>query len=136
MVKKKILIADAEPSVRKSVKKTFSSDYSVLEAKDGAEAVDMANKEKPDLILMEITLPKIDGNTACYMIKNNRATKSISVLVFTGVDYELNRKLSQSLGAEAYITKPVRLKELLKVVDKCLEKEEKSTNNSNKSSLK
>ncbi|GAH86693.1 unnamed protein product, partial [marine sediment metagenome] len=62
---KKILIADDEPSVRALVKKLLSKKYIVLEANDGEEAVNIAFNQKPDLILMDILMPKMDGLTAC-----------------------------------------------------------------------
>jgi CheY-like chemotaxis protein len=69
---------------------------------------------------MDIMMPKMDGITACYAIKRNRATRSIPVVMLTGVDYELNKKLSQELGAEAYITKPFSLQDILEVVGQFL----------------
>ncbi len=110
---KKILIADDEPSVRALVKKLLSKNYIVLEANDGEEAVNIAFSQKPDLILMDILMPKMDGLTACYAIKMNQATKAIPVVMLTAVDYELNKKLSKDImGACGYITKPFSSRDL------------------------
>ena len=110
---KKILIADDEPSVRALVKKLLSKNYIVLEANDGEEAVNIAFNQKPDLILMDILMPKMDGLTACYAIKANQATKAIPVVMLTAVDYELNKKLSKDImGACGYITKPFSSRDL------------------------
>jgi CheY-like chemotaxis protein len=114
---KKILIADDEPSVRSLVKKLLGKNCTVFEASDGKEAVNMALSQKPDLILMDILMPKMDGLTACYTIKMNQATKEIPVIMLTAVDYELNKKLSQDImGAHGYITKPFNSQELMKTI--------------------
>lgn len=118
---KKILIADDEPSVRSLVKKLLSKSYIVLEANNGEEAVNMAFDQKPDLILMDILMPKMDGLTACYAIKANQATKAIPVVMLTAVDYELNKKLSRDvIGAHGYITKPFNSRDLMKTIGQFL----------------
>jgi len=118
---KKILIADDEPSVRSLVKKLLSKNFTVLEANDGKEAINLALNEKPDLILMDIFMPKMDGLTACYTIKMNEATKEIPVVMLTAVDYELNKKLSQDImGAHGYITKPFNSQELMNTIGQFL----------------
>jgi CheY-like chemotaxis protein len=118
---KRILIADDEETVRSLVKRLLGKNYKVLEADDGEEAVKVAVNQKPDLILMDILMPKMDGLTACYAIKRNPATKGIPVVMLTAVDYELNRKLSQDvMGAQDYITKPFDSETLMNVMDKFL----------------
>ena len=118
---KKILIADDEPSVRSLVKKLLGKNCTVFEASDGKEAVNMALSQKPDLILMDILMPKMDGLTACYTIKMNPATKEIPVIMLTAVDYELNKKLSQDImGAHGYVTKPFNSQELMKTIGQFL----------------
>jgi CheY-like chemotaxis protein len=62
---------------------------------------------------MDILMPKLDGYTACYTIKNNELTKEIPVVMLTGVGHELNKKLSQEMGAAGYITKPFNPEDLL-----------------------
>jgi CheY-like chemotaxis protein len=118
---KRILIADDEETVRSLVKRLLGKNYKVLEADDGEQAVKVAVNQKPDLILMDILMPKMDGLTACYTIKRNPATKGIPVVMLTAVDYELNRKLSQDvMGAQGYITKPFDSETLINVMDKFL----------------
>ena len=118
---KKILIVDDEPSVRSLVRKLLGKSYVILEASDGKEAVNMALSQQPDLILMDILMPKMDGLTACYTIKTNEATKSIPVIMLTAVDYELNKKLSQDvMGAHGYITKPFSSRQLMNAIGQFL----------------
>jgi two-component system alkaline phosphatase synthesis response regulator PhoP len=118
---KRILIADDETTVRALVKRLLGKNYSILEAENGEEAVKVAVNQKPDLILMDILMPQMDGLTACYAIKRNQATKEIPVIMLTAVDYELNRKLSQDvMGAQGYITKPFDSQTLQSIIDKFL----------------
>jgi CheY-like chemotaxis protein len=118
---KRILIADDETTVRALVKRLLGKNYSILEAENGEEAVKVAVNHKPDLILMDILMPRMDGLTACYAIKRNQATKEIPVIMLTAVDYELNRKLSQDvMGAQGYITKPFDAQTLQSIIDKFL----------------
>lgn len=118
---KKILIADDEATVRALVKRLLSKNYAILEADNGEEAVKVAVNQKPDLILMDILMPKMDGLTACYAIKRNQATKEIPVVMLTAVDYELNRKLSQDvMGAQGYVTKPFNSQALMTIIGKFL----------------
>ncbi|MBA7666115.1 Alkaline phosphatase synthesis transcriptional regulatory protein PhoP [subsurface metagenome] len=116
MDKKKILIADDELYIRLLVGSALGRDYAVLEASDGEEAIDIIHTQKPDLILMDILMPNLDGYTACYEIKRDQATRVIPVVMLTGIGYELNKKLAQELGADGYVTKPFNLQDLLDTV--------------------
>ena len=116
MDKRKILIVDDEEYVRLLVKSALSRDYAVLEASDGEEAINIAYTQQPDLILMDILMPNLDGYTACYEIKRAQATRAIPVVMLTGIGHELNKKLAQELGADGYITKPFNLQDLLDTV--------------------
>ncbi len=119
--KKIILIADDEPSVRSLVKRVLSQNYTVLEATDGEEAVNMVFSQEPDLVLMDILMPKMDGLTACYAIKMNQATKEIPVVMLTALGYDLNKRLSQDImGAHGYITKPFNPQDLLNTIGEFL----------------
>jgi two-component system alkaline phosphatase synthesis response regulator PhoP len=111
--KQKILVADDELYIRLLVKDILEPEFNVIEASNGEEAVTIARNEQPDLVLMDILMPKLNGYTACYAIKNNELTKDIPVVMITGVGHELNRQLSQEMGATAYITKPFNPEDLL-----------------------
>lgn len=118
--RKKILIADDEPSVRQLLLRMLSNKYFVLEAGDGEEAVKLARSEQPDLVLMDLMMPKMDGYAACYAIKADPITKSIPVVMLTAIDHQLNVKLSKEIGADGYITKPFNSQELLDTIDQFL----------------
>lgn len=116
--KKKVLIADDEAVVRQLVQRILSKSYAVLEAEDGAEAVDISRRQKPDIILMDMMMPNVDGLTACYAIKTDEATKQIPVVMLTAIGYDLNKKLSEDImGADGYVTKPFTPDELQSALD-------------------
>jgi len=118
--KKKILIADDEEIIRLLVRSTLSNNYTVIEAVNGQEAVEIVQKQKPALILLDMLMPEKDGLQACYEIKANLATKTIPVIMVTAINQELDRKLSADFGANHYISKPFNPQELLKVVNDLL----------------
>jgi len=120
MGKKRVLIVDDEEPIRLLVFSILGKDYIVIEASDGGEAISVAHRQKPDLILMDILMPRVDGYTACYRLKNDAVTKAIPVVMLTGVGFELNEKLSRQLGADGYITKPFSPQELRDMIDKFL----------------
>ena len=111
--KQKILVADEELYIRLLVKDILEPEFTVLEASNGEKAVSITRAEQPDLVLMDILMPKLDGYTACSAIKNNELTKDTPVVMLTGVGHELNKQLSQEMGATAYITKPFNPEDLL-----------------------
>ena len=116
MDKKKVVIVDDELYIRRLVSNALSRDYVVLEASDGEEAIDITRRQHPDLILMDVLMPNLDGYTACYEIKRDETTRAIPVVMLTGIGHELNGKLAQEIGADGYITKPFELQELLDTV--------------------
>jgi len=120
MAKKKVLIVDDEELIRQLVSNILAKDYTVLVAIDGEEAINMARRQKPDLILMDMLMPKVDGFTACYTINQDPATRDIPVVMLTGIDYELNKKLSREIGAQGYITKPFSPEDLRATVGRFL----------------
>jgi two-component system, OmpR family, alkaline phosphatase synthesis response regulator PhoP len=111
--KKKVLIVDDEPNVRRLLHTILGKTFEVFEAEDGRQAIEMAGSQKPDVVLMDMMMPKMDGLTACHMIKNDPATKSIPVIMVTAIGFELNIKLSQQMGASGYVTKPFSSEDLL-----------------------
>ena len=113
--RKKILIVDDEPSVRLLINEYLKDNYIVLEAQNGIEAIEVAFGQTPDLILMDIIMPQMNGISACNIIKNSDVTSSIPIVMVTSLGYELNKKLSFELGADAYIVKPFSKQELLEV---------------------
>lgn len=122
MDKKKILIADDETGIRLTLGRILDKDYVVLEATNGEEAVEIAKVQKPDLILMDLIMPKMDGYAACSQIKADEATRGIPVVILTAIGNELNKKFATEMGAEGYITKPFNIQELTDVITPLLAK--------------
>jgi CheY-like chemotaxis protein len=119
--KKKVLIVDDEPNVRRLSRTILSKKFDVCEAEDGKQAVEIANAQQPDVILMDMMMPKMDGLTACLMIKKNPDTKKIPVIMVTAIGFELNIKLSQQMGASGYVTKPFSPQDLLAKIAEVLQ---------------
>lgn len=117
-----ILVVDDTEIVRVLVKSILGRDYNITEATNGQEAIDIASREKFDLILMDIMMPGVDGYTACNAIKSNPATKDVPIVMLTAIDYGLNRKLAENVGASGYITKPFGIEELKKAIERVLPK--------------
>ena len=120
MDKKKILIADDELNIRSLVSSMLGKDYIVIEATNGEEAVDIAKEQGPDLILMDLMMPKMDGYAACSKIKAEQATSVIPVVILTAIGHEFNKKFAIEMGADGYITKPFSADELLRQVKQVL----------------
>ena len=122
MSKKVILIVEDEPKSLVLIRDLLRlSGFTTIEATDGKQGVELAKAKKPDLILMDIMMPKMDGYTACHEIKLDEATKAIPVIMVTSLDYELNKELGKRVGADGYITKPVNRQELVDVIHRFLE---------------
>ena len=118
MENKKVLVVDDEENVRRLLRSMLGNKYIVLEATDGKVAVDIARSQRPDIILMDLMMPNMDGYTACHAIKQDPATKAIPIVMVTAVGQELNKKLAKEMGASDYITKPFSLRDLLDTIGK------------------
>jgi len=114
----RILIADDEANIVKILEFEFKKNgYDVLTAFDGEEALWVAERDHPDLIVSDIMMPKMDGYELCRRVKANpdlRATPFLFLTAKTGIE---NRIQGYAIGGEKYITKPCNRAELLKIID-------------------
>ena len=123
---KTILIVDDEEPIRNILIHNLGKEgYNVIEASDGVSAVDIALEKKPDLILLDIMLPKLDGLSVCKRIKNSM---NVPILMLTAKDAEIDKILGLELGADDYITKPFSVRELVARVKANLRKVEANVN--------
>lgn len=122
MEKKRILLVDDETDLVETVKfRLESNNYEVLTAYNGQEGLDKARKEKPDLIILDLMLPKIDGYKVCRMLKFDEKYKNIPIILFTARAQDSDKKLGEEVGADAYISKPFEPAALLEKVKTLLE---------------
>jgi CheY-like chemotaxis protein len=118
--KNTLIIADDEPTIRLLVSSILGKSYTILTAANGQEVLDIVSQNRPDLILMDIMMPRMDGYTACASLKRDPETADIPVVMLTGVGHELNKVLAEQMGADNYITKPFTSEELKDTVKKHL----------------
>ncbi len=118
MDKKRILVVDDEEDVLKTVSFRLESfGYEVITAKDGMEGLEKARNGSPDLIVLDLMLPKIDGYKVCVLLKNDKRYSRIPIVMFTAKAGDADKKMGLDLGADAYIMKPFEPEELLKTID-------------------
>lgn len=119
---KKILVVDDEVQLVELIKMRLeASRYKVITAYDGQEALDKAKKEKPDLIILDLMLPKMDGYKVCGLLKADSRYNKIPILMFTARAQETDIKQGKEVGADDYITKPFEPEVLLGKIKKHLE---------------
>lgn len=110
----KVLIVDDEEHILELLKFNLSnSGYKVISANNGIDAVNIAKEEKPDLLLLDLMLPGMDGLDVCKEIKKNKETSKAAIIMLTAKGEELDKILGLELGADDYITKPFSIRELL-----------------------
>jgi len=120
--KKKILLIEDEKDMAYAVTLQLEAKgYEVIVAFDGKEGLDKARTKKPDLIILDLMLPKIDGYKVCRMLKFDSKYQNIPIILFTARAQDSDKKIGKDVGADFYITKPFepsvlldKIRELLK----------------------
>jgi len=117
MDKKRILIVDDEEDLRKMLRFRLEAvGYEVDEASDGQIGLDMARSNNPDLIILDLMLPKIDGFKICRMLKFDERYRHIPIIMFTARAQKEDEEIGKEMGADAYVVKPFEPEALLKKI--------------------
>ena len=123
--KKTILVVDDEQNIRDVLVFNLQNEgYDTLEAEDGLQAVDIALKENPDLILLDVMLPKLDGKSVCKKLRYSLNMSNIPILMISAKDTETDKIVGLEIGADDYITKPFQIREVIARVKANLRKSE------------
>jgi two-component system phosphate regulon response regulator PhoB len=123
-MKPKILIVDDEPDVVQLIEYNLKgAGYDVITAADGAEALEQARSSSPNLIILDLMLPEVDGLDVCKVLRRDRSTAGIPIVMLTAKASETDRVLGLELGADDYVTKPFSPRELVLRVKRLLRAE-------------
>ncbi len=127
--KKTVLVVDDEQSIMELLVFNLQKEgYNTLEAYDGVTAVDMALNEKPDLILLDVMIPKLDGISVCKKIRYALNISNIPILMISAKDTESDKIVGLEMGADDYITKPFQIREVMARIKANLRKAELNSN--------
>jgi twitching motility two-component system response regulator PilH len=117
----RILIVDDSPSQLLGIKRIVEKlGHEALTAEDGAAGVEAARREKPDLILMDVVMPNLNGFQATRTISKDVETANIPIVLVTTKDQETDKVWGLRQGAKAYVTKPIKEEELIKTLHELL----------------
>ena len=118
---KKVLVCDDEPYIVESVSYVVrKAGYEVVIAEDGLEALNAVKREKPDLVFLDIMMPKISGYEVCRQLKEDPATKSAYVVMLTARGQEEDERRALEMGADEFMTKPFSPRKMRAKLDEIL----------------
>ncbi|MBI5200104.1 MAG: response regulator [Elusimicrobia bacterium] len=116
---KKILVVDDEPAILANLQALLETrGYKVVVASEGRGAVDLAREARPDMVLLDVKLPVLDGLEVCRVLKEDRATRRIPIVMLSGLDTLGDVDKAVACGADDYLTKPLDTEKLLEVLKK------------------
>lgn len=119
---KKILIVDDEPNIVMSLEYTFKkNNFQVFIARDGYEALDILKNNIPDIIILDVMMPMVDGYATLEQIKKDKNLNHTKVIFLSAKNKESDIEKGLSLGADAYMTKPFSIKKIVDQVNELLE---------------
>jgi len=117
----KVLVADDELDIVETIRYILEAKgHEVLEANDGMEALEQARNFKPDIIFLDVMMPKLDGYKVCRMLKFDSQYRSIPVVLLTARAGSQDVSTGEEVGADEYITKPFNVEEVLDIVDRLI----------------
>lgn len=117
MEHKKILVVDDEPEIVELVRMRLEAHgYAVITASDGLEALDLARAAHPDLMILDVMLPKLDGFKVCAMLKQDTRYQHIPIVMLTAKTQANDEQTARDCGADAYLRKPFHAEEMLATI--------------------
>ena len=120
-MKQKILVADDRLYIHRLIQHRLEEEeYQIVTARDGCEVLEIAAREMPDLVVMDVMMPRMDGLTALRHLKRNETTRAIPVIVLTSSPHELVREEAEFSGADLVMSKPFSPTRLLRAVRRLL----------------
>ncbi len=123
---RRILIVDDEPNIVTSLEFLMrKSDYEVLVARNGVEALRLAESFRPDLVLLDVMMPQRSGFEVCQKIRENPALRDVKIIMLTAKGRDVEKEKGLDLGANTYVTKPFSTKELMNTVRGLLPRSER-----------
>ena len=102
-----LVVDDVEPNVKLLAAKLRRANFTVVSANSGRGAIAAAESERPDIILLDVMMPEMDGFEACSIIKSRPQTRHIPIVMVTALDRDSDRAEGVAAGADGYVTKPV-----------------------------
>ncbi|MGB9710679.1 MAG: response regulator [Thermodesulfovibrio sp.] len=116
----KILIVDDEPIIRELILQIIDEiediDIQAIEACDGEEGLELIKKEKPDIVLLDIMMPKMSGFEVCRVLQKQPPSWNMKIVMLTAKGQEVDKQTAKELGVKWYVTKPFRIDDIIKLL--------------------
>ncbi len=129
MAQKKILIADDEKDIVELIAYNLEQEgFLAIKAYDGQRTIEILKSQKPDLVILDLMMPRIPGMEVCRMIRSNKDTADIPVIMLTAKSDQLDKILGLEMGADDYVTKPFHVRELIARIKSVLRRTERKMN--------
>jgi CheY-like chemotaxis protein len=115
-----VLVVDDDPFIRKLIATTLEdvAEFELHEAGDGIEALDVAERERPTLVFLDVDMPRLDGISACRRLRKNPGTKNTTIVMLTAAHGDTVERNAEEAGADLFLTKPFSPLDLLRLVDR------------------
>jgi DNA-binding response OmpR family regulator len=114
----RILVADDDPDTRTLLRRAAEAKGFVVEvARDGAEALEKARAAPPDLVLLDVMMPELDGRDVCRALRADPTTREVPILIVSARGDETDRRVGLELGADDYLAKPIALDQLMRKIE-------------------
>jgi CheY-like chemotaxis protein len=119
-MKRGVLVVDDDPFIRKLVATTLEdvSEFQLFEAADGVQAVEVAARELPTIVFLDVAMPRMDGIAACRELRSNPSTSTATIVMLTASHGDRIEAQAEAAGADLFLTKPFSPLDLLRLVDR------------------